>query len=252
MTKHNEFSFLSTSMCLLLLDLSISHTHTCIEHTTWCFGFFIQWVQINAKVIVEHRSTRNNLCCEKVLLSTIFGMVRSVINYHTIHIDVYATCISLFFDRNVVSRVIQSGISMARKQIQMYGEFLQSHQKFKTQFYTSFCRTSRALYHHFFLHANKFILMASVSVFLLAKSAWKLDIVWQFSLLKLPKLKVLPTVKKWHRHFSHPVTLTNDDENKSFPLLFNFLQLWNESFFPFFFYLLCEVIISTLRGIFHK
>lgn len=41
--------------------------------------------KINAKVIVEHRSTRNNLCCEKVLLSTIFGMVShiEVINYHT-------------------------------------------------------------------------------------------------------------------------------------------------------------------------
>lgn len=37
---------------------------------------------------------------------------------------------------------------MAGKRTRMCGEFLQSHQKFKTQFYTSFCRTSRALYHH--------------------------------------------------------------------------------------------------------
>lgn len=105
---------------------------------------------------MEHRSTRNNLCCEKVLLSTIFGMVRSVINYHTIH--VYATrALTSLFDRNVVSRVIRRRISMAEKQSRMYGEFLQSHQKFKTQFYTSFCRTSRALYHHSLLHANRFI-----------------------------------------------------------------------------------------------
>lgn len=31
--------------------------------------------KINAKVIVEHRSTRNNLCCERTMFLTIFGMV---------------------------------------------------------------------------------------------------------------------------------------------------------------------------------
>ncbi|KAL7048039.1 hypothetical protein ACKWTF_003193 [Chironomus riparius] len=30
-------------------------------------------IPINAKVIVEHRSTRNNLCCEKAMFLTIFG-----------------------------------------------------------------------------------------------------------------------------------------------------------------------------------
>lgn len=170
-TQYNEFLSLLYSLWTISHFMYWYALNTFIyAHITWCYGFFGQIFhasrqntkKINAKVIVEHRSTRNNLCCEKVLLSTIFGMVshiKSLIIAHTTF-----SHFSLFhYDRNVASHVIPKRISMARKRTRIYGEFLQSHQKFKTQFYTSFCRTSRALYHHsvplcsFFSIRNRFI-----------------------------------------------------------------------------------------------
>jgi hypothetical protein len=72
------------------------------------------------------------------------GETYQVINYHTTFSHISFT----LYDRNAASVVILKRISIAKKRTRIYGEFLQSHQKFKTQFYTSFCRTSRALYHH--------------------------------------------------------------------------------------------------------
>lgn len=88
-------------------------------------------------------------------------------------------------DRNVASHVIPRKISMAGKRTQIYGEFQQSHQKFKTQFYTSFCRTSRALYHHSILCSFSILYFGTdlyldcVENFLfLWQRRRKLDIVW--------------------------------------------------------------------------
>lgn len=132
----------------------LSHTHTCIEHTTWCFGFFIQWVQINAKVIVEHRSTRNNLCCEKVLLSTIFGMVRSVINYHTIHIDVYATWPYLHLS---LSSLIGMWCLVSYR-----AEYLWQGSRFKcmANFYKVIRNLKLNFTHHFAAHLEHFIIIS--------------------------------------------------------------------------------------------
>lgn len=138
-------------------------------------------------MIVQHGFSRHNLCCEKSLLSTIFGMVSktsasknghllSLIRLTKICRDLIPNiilissfqptpsplhqprCLAIASlmpcarkrsggGRNAAFHVIPKRISSASKRTPTCGKFPPSHQNFKSQFFTSFCSTFRALCH---------------------------------------------------------------------------------------------------------
>lgn len=135
-------------------------------------------------MIVQHGFSRHNLCCEKSLLSTIFGLVStssasknghllSLIRLTKICRDLIPNIILISFfqptpsplhqprcltiaslmhgnvrgRRNAAFHVIRKRISSASKRTRTCGKFPPSHQNFKSQFFTSFCSTFRALCH---------------------------------------------------------------------------------------------------------